>query len=116
MLNNSTLSAIIFMALTYYSSVANTQDNPWADPIWKSPPVPEHPDAEFDSHDPYALGIGVRIKTDCSIRFVYHQDGKLYCFNSLTSKAFFMDYPKKYIRDANAFLYREEQLKEDQQN
>ena len=88
--------------------MSGAEDNPWDEPIWKSPPIPENPDAEFDSHDPYALSVGAYIKTDCSIRYVWHIDGKLYCFNSLTSKAFFMDAPARYIREAEAFLRRGE--------
>ena len=91
--------------LQLFFTTANADDsNPWAEPLWKSPPIPENPDAEFDSHDPYGLSIGVFIKTDCSIRMVWHIDKKLYCFNSLTSKAFFMDNPKQYIDAATAYF------------
>lgn len=102
------IRVMLLWACCWQAGLATADDNPWAEPIWKSPPIPENPDAEFDSHDPYALSVGAYIKTDCSIRYVWHVDGKLYCFNSLTSKAFFMDAPARYIREAEAFLGRGE--------
>ncbi|KXF82341.1 hypothetical protein [Enterovibrio coralii] len=98
---NTGFFALVFLRVPLFALAA---ENPWAEPIWKSPPPPENPDAEFDGFDPYALAIKAKIKTDCSIRLIWHRDGKLYCFNSLTSKAFFMDNPARYIRLANHFI------------
>ncbi|MEO0974016.1 MAG: hypothetical protein AAFX85_13065 [Pseudomonadota bacterium] len=75
----------------------------WEEGLWKSPPVPPQLQREFEAHDPYALAIGVRIRTDCSIRYRWVGNGRVYCFNSLTSKAFFIRRPEHYIRTAEAF-------------
>ena len=109
MRNNTHIFCILFItSVLFKSAFVRADNNPWAEPIWKSPPLPENPDAEFNSYDPYGLAVGAKIRTDCSIRYVWHLNKKLYCFNSLTSKAFFMDNPKLYIRNAEAFLITEE--------
>lgn len=82
--------------------------------IWKSPPPPKTSQAEFGAQDPYGLSIGVPIAVDCSIYWVSPDTRKLYCFNSLTSKSFFMDNPKQYISGARAFLAGDKQQDEDQ--
>ncbi len=104
--------SLFLIPLLLNSTDVNADNNPWAEPIWKSPPLPKNPDAEFNSHDPYALAVGAKIKTDCSIRYIWQTNKKLYCFNSLTSKAFFMDNPKQYIRNAEAFLIKESNINE----
>lgn len=99
--------AFMILAINSQPVIGLAENNPWAQPIWKSPPLPENPAAAFDKHDPYALAIGAKIKTDCSIRYIWNRDGRLYCFNSLTSKAFFLDNPAGYIRRAKQFMQDE---------
>lgn len=84
--------------------VATDEDSRWAGGIWKSTPVPAGAKGEFGNQDPYGLSIGVRIHTDCSIYWISPDTRKLYCFNSLTSKSFFIDNPAHYIRGAEALL------------
>jgi hypothetical protein len=108
--NPESVAAIGFYI--YLMSSPILADNPWQEGIWKSPPPPQNPDAEFNKQDPYGLSIGARIYTDCSIRWIWHVNGKLYCFNSLTSKAFFIDNPNLYIRGAETFLEQEKEQHE----
>ncbi|MGH8502592.1 MAG: hypothetical protein ACREVE_08980 [Gammaproteobacteria bacterium] len=75
--------------------------------IWKSPPPPDKAQAQFGAQDPYGLTFGTRIAVDCSIYWISTETGHLYCFNSLTSKAYFMGNPERYIRGARAFLARD---------
>lgn len=76
--------------------------------IWKSAPIPKNPDAQFHKQDPVGLANGDHIHTHCSINWVYPGDGNLYCFNSGTSRGFFMEKPQYYIKNAKAFLRSEE--------
>lgn len=101
------VAKVAILGVALLAGVANAgSDNAviWSQPIWKATPIPENPDARFHKQDPYGLAIGRHIPTRCSIYWVYPGDGNLYCFNSLTSKAFFIDKPEYYIKKAKAFL------------
>lgn len=95
------VALVVVSMVTGIASAGAGGSNPWADGMWKSPPVPERPEGEFGNHDPYGLAIGVPIRTDCSIRWIW--EGRLYCFNSLTSKAFVIERPVHYLERARAF-------------
>lgn len=101
--------ALLFAIIGANVTTAGENANVWQAGFWKSTPMPPHATGEFGNHDPYGLSIGVWIKTDCSIYWISPDTNKLYCFNSLTSKSFFIDSPSRYIRAAEAFLSRQRQ-------
>lgn len=98
--------AIALLALVTLGTgwAAGPTDAQRREALWKSPPPPKKANAEFNAQDPYGLTFGERITVDCSIYWISTEDGKLYCFNSLTSKSYFMDSPDRYVRGARAFL------------
>lgn len=102
-------AAIFLVLFACGAGHAGEEENPWRKGFWKSRPAVDPARAEFNGQDPYALAIGVHIKTPCTIYVVIKETDKLYCFNSLTSKAFFLKNPEKYIRAARAFLASEEE-------
>src|ERR1700680_2894198 len=61
--------------------------------IWKAAVPPKPMKGEFDSLDPLGVAAGARIKADCSLNLIDPGDGKLYCFSSGNSLAFFLDKP-----------------------
>lgn len=106
-----TKPATLSVAVLVFAALAGASDN---DPgqgregIWKSTPVPKNPNAQFHKQDPFGLANKDHIHTNCSIYWAYPNDGNLYCFNSGTSKAFFIAKPDYYIKKAKAFLHSEE--------
>jgi serine/threonine protein phosphatase PrpC len=103
--------AVLSLAVLGFAAAAsagNSQPDEWRQGIWKSTPVPKNPDAQFDKQDPFGLAIGKHIHTHCSIYWVDPGNGKLYCFNSGTSRAYFIEKPQYYIKKAKAFLRSEE--------
>lgn len=71
--------------------------------IWKSavPTAPMH--GEFANHDPIGLANRQFIKADCSLNWRDPDDGKLYCFSTPTSLAYFLYWPKANSRRAQSF-------------
>jgi hypothetical protein len=83
-----------------YATADSTSTHPGG--IWKAA-VPAHAmHGEFDNLDPLGLAAGARIVADCSLNWVSPDDGKLYCFASGTSLAYFLQSPNTRIRDAQA--------------
>jgi hypothetical protein len=83
-----------------YAMAGSTSTHPGG--IWKAA-VPAHAmHGEFDNLDPLGLAAGARIVADCSLNWVSPDDGKLYCFASGTSLAYFLQSPNTRIRDAQA--------------
>ncbi|MDN5939675.1 MAG: hypothetical protein L0H83_13575 [Salinisphaera sp.] len=99
--------AIDLLGLAGVADAGNDDAFKWSQPIWKARTIPENPDAQFHKQDPYGLAIGQHMPTNCSIFWIYSGDGGLYCFNSMTSRAFFIEKPEYYINKAKAFLSSE---------
>lgn len=99
--------AILGLAFAAVAAAGNDNALIWSQPIWKSRAPPENPDARFHKQDPYGLAIGRHMPTNCSIYWIFSGDGNLYCFNSMTSRAFFIEKPEYYINKAKAFLSSE---------
>lgn len=106
----TTIAIVLFALFTCGAGfTADPSNEQLREGLWKSPPPPTKAEAEFGAQDPYGLAIGEHIVVDCSIYWISIQDGKLYCFNSLTSKSYFIANPSEYLRDARAFLAGEKQ-------
>lgn len=70
--------------------------------MWKAAIPRVHMHGEFGNHDPIGLANGQRIKADCSLNWTDPDDGKLYCFSTPTSLAYFLYWPKTNSRRARA--------------
>lgn len=99
---------VVVLGLAGVANAGNDNSFKWSQPIWKARPIPENPDARFHKQDPYGLAIGRHIPTNCSIFWIDPANSDLYCFNSMTSKAFFIERPEYYINKAKSFLDSEE--------
>lgn len=85
------------IAFTASSQAVYAGEPPARDPlkgIWKSVVPPTAMCGEFGNHDPIGLAAGQRIKADCSLNWTDPDDGKLYCFATATSLAYFLYWPK----------------------
>lgn len=71
--------------------------------IWKSAVPREFMHGAFGNHDPVGLMNGQFIKADCSINWTNPDSGRLFCFSTPTSMAYFLYWPRRNTERAKLF-------------